>query len=93
MTYMEYILIEDQLINFVVQYRYHYPGHQCWEMYLCSFLSFRNAFDSLDHYLLLDRLHDWGISGIELQWFTDYLSGRMQRVKCGNSYLDWGPVI
>jgi len=58
-----------------------------------AFLDLHKAFDSLDHHLLLDRLHDLGVSGIELQWFNDYLSGRMQRVKCGNSYSDWGPVI
>jgi len=62
--------------------------------YVCAaFLDLRKAFDSFDYHFLLDRLHDLGVSGIELQWFTDYLSGRMQRVKCGNRYSDWGPVI
>ena len=39
------------------------------------------AFDSFDHHLLLNCPHDLGISGTELQWFTDYLSGRMQCLK------------
>ena len=38
------------------------------------------AFDSIIHNLLLQKLHIYGIHGVELTWFTDYLSGRRQRV-------------
>ena len=34
-----------------------------------------------------------GVQGIELKWFTDYLSDRIQRVKHGCSYSNWGPVL
>ena len=43
-----------------------------------AFLDLRKVFDSLDHCLLLQRLFDLGVSGVELKWFTDYLHHRMQ---------------
>ena len=58
-----------------------------------AFLDLRKAFDSLDHALLLQRLHHLGICGAEIQWFSSYLSDRVQRVKCNNSYSGWGPVL
>ena len=58
-----------------------------------AFLDLRKAFDSLDHCLLLQRLFDLGISGVEPTWFTDYLTQRLQCVKCGVKFSDWGPVL
>ena len=43
--------------------------------------------------MLLNRLFELGVSGTELQWFSDYLSDRKQRVKCGNRYSDWASVL
>ena len=38
------------------------------------------AFDTVDHNVLLSRLHSkFGISGTALQWFRSYLNGRSQR--------------
>ena len=53
-----------------------------------TFLDLHKAFDSLDHHLLLKRLFELGVDGIELQWFSDYLSNQKQRVKCDNQYSD-----
>ena len=53
----------------------------------------RKAFDSLDHCILLGRLQKLGVTGVELRWFTDYLSGRMQRVKQNDRYSDWDLVL
>ena len=40
------------------------------------------AFDTVDHNVLLSRLHSkFGISGTALEWFRSYLKGRSQRVK------------
>ena len=58
-----------------------------------AFLDLRKAFDSLDHCLLLQRLFDLGISGVELTWFSDYFTHRLQRVKCGVKFSDLGPVL
>ena len=42
---------------------------------------------------MLGRLQKLGVTGVELRWFTDYLSGRMQRVKQNHRYSDWGLVL
>ena len=44
------------------------------------------AFDTVDHNILLHRLHNrFGISGTALDWFKDYLSNRRQRVSVNGS--------
>ena len=58
-----------------------------------AFLDLRKEFDSLDHCILLGRLPKLGVTGVELRWLTDYLSGRMQRVKQNDRYSDWGLVL
>ena len=59
-----------------------------------AFLDLRKAFDSLDHLILLKRLHHLGICDMELQWFRNYLNDRLQRVvKYDNSYSEWGSVL
>ena len=58
-----------------------------------TFLDLRKAFDSLDHCILLQRLQKLGVMGVELRWFADYLTNRMQRVKQKDRYSDWGLVL
>ena len=43
-----------------------------------------NAFDTLDHIILIDKLHYYGIRGILLMWFENYLSQRTQYVEVDN---------
>ena len=57
-----------------------------------AFLDLRKAFDSLDHVMLLERLSAMGVHGVELSWFTDYLSQRVQRVKTHDGVSSWSPV-
>lgn len=45
------------------------------------------AFDTIDHPRLLARLkHLFGFSGSVLNWFSNYITNRMQKVKIGDSF-------
>ena len=48
------------------------------------FLNFSNAFDTVDHNILLQKMDKYGICGIELKWFENNLSDRMQYVTYDN---------
>ena len=44
------------------------------------FLGFAKAFDTVDHSILLAKMFSYGIRDLALQWFKDYLTGRVQFV-------------
>jgi len=44
------------------------------------FLDFKEAFDTVDHNLLLTKLEYMGVRGQSLEWFKSYLSNRYQAV-------------
>ena len=50
------------------------------------------AFDTINHKLLLEKLHAYGIRGTEWAWFSDYLSGRKQRVVLDGVSSEWAQV-
>jgi len=47
---------------------------------LAIFCDLRKAFDCVDHKILLKKLQNLGVQGIELEWFRNYLSNRKQFV-------------
>ena len=51
----------------------------------CILLDFAKAFDTVNHKILLDKLHYYGIRGTALKWFQSYLQDRMQCTEIGNT--------
>jgi len=50
----------------------------CGEITLGIFIDFKKAFDTINHSILSTKLEYYGIRGIMLQWFQNYLSNRSQ---------------
>ena len=50
------------------------------------------AFDMIDHSMLLNKLECLGVRSSELQWFTDYLKERKQRVVMNGVSSEWHSV-
>ena len=47
-------------------------------------MDFSKAFDTVNHRILFSKLNKYGVRGIALAWFSDYLNSRQQYVKIGN---------
>ena len=56
------------------------------------YMDMSKAFDKVNHGCLLQKLHEFGLGGSVLQWFSSYLMGRYQRVKVLGETSDPLPV-
>ena len=56
------------------------------------FLDWSKAFDRVSHYVLIKKLHKYGVCGPMLEWFRSYLSNMSQRVQFRGSVSDWAAV-
>ena len=55
------------------------------KMVTCGVFLNSKAFDTVNHEILLSKLYHYGIRGIPLDWFENYLHNRTQFVKIGSS--------
>ena len=56
-------------------------------------LDFSSAFDTIDHPILVRRLHtDIGYTVTVLQWFSSYLTDRTHYISLSNHYSAFAPV-
>ena len=55
-------------------------------------LDISSAFDTLDHTILLSRLHLLGVRDLAISWFTSYLSDSSSSVKIYNSFSSPSPM-
>lgn len=52
-------------------------------------VDFSNAFNAVDHDLLLAVLEHLNFSTFSLHWFSSYLKGRRQAIRTAQSFSDW----
>jgi hypothetical protein len=59
---------------------------------LSILVDYRKAFDTVNYKILLSKLHAYGIRGLPLEWFKNYLHNRKQYVRVGSSFSSTKPI-
>ena len=57
------------------------------------FMALSKAFDTLNHKLLIAKLHAYGFNRDSLKLINDYLSNRWQRTKINKSFSSWAELV
>ena len=55
-------------------------------------IDLQKAFDTIDHDILLEKMHCLGFSGPTMQWFRSYLTNRLFSVNLGNEFSSPGKL-
>jgi hypothetical protein len=72
---------KDAMIKFISEVQ---TGLENKAHVLACYIDLKKAFDTVDHKILLGKLEKYGVRGVGLAWFKNYLTNRMQFVKCGS---------
>ena len=57
------------------------------------YLDFAKAYDKVDIWLLLNKIKDLGIQGDLGRWLANFLVGRRQAIRVGDTVSSWTPVV
>ena len=82
-TYMAIIDLVDKISSNIDNNKKHSIG---------IFLDLSKAFDTIDHQILLRKLH-YGIRGIACDWFKSYLENRVQYVSYNSKDSDYMKIM
>ena len=52
-------------------------------------IDFTKAFDTIDHLLILKKLRAFELPPLIVKWVVDFLTGRSQATKLGQSLSNW----
>ena len=60
---------------------------------LAAFVDLRKAFDTVNHEILINKLHDFGLHENTIAWLSNYLTGRKQLCLANSTISDTRDVV